>query len=262
MNKLYFKWLITRGWTWFPSHSSTFSLHMKTLLCISSLGPCPISLILCPMWWKAPGLEQSRWTCGLCIRQMRCFSLPATLAALVFLWGRFPARPCWSVTVALEPRWSLCPESCEASSVCQRGLGSHDGSPVDTMPGSRPDGVPSSTLINLIPINLRDRALLCHLRLFCEGGQNPPGPRANVTGMNQLLMCVIGANDFSFFCDRRAEECWSAVSYFRSRGRNVFPPAIQSRKVSWQRWWYLTEMPQKKQDNKPCKQLFFCTHKL
>lgn len=130
---------------------------------------------------------------------MRCFSLPATLAALVFLWGRFPARPCWSVTVALEPRWSLCPESCEASSVCQRGLGSHDGSPVDTMPGSRPDGVPSSTLINLIPINLRDRALLCHLRLFCEGGQNPPGPRANVTGMNQLLMCVIGANDFSFF---------------------------------------------------------------
>lgn len=117
--------------------------------------------------------------------------------------------------MAAEGRFCLCPESCEPSSVCQQGFSSHDGSPVDTIPGSRPNGVPSYPLINLIPINLRDCALLCHLCLFCQGAKTGPGPRANVTGMNQFLIYVIGANDFSSIDNRQTGERLFVIISFR-----------------------------------------------
>ena len=103
--------------------------------------------------------------------------------------------------------------------MCQQGFSSHDGSPMDTIPGSRPNGVPSSALINLIPINLQDCSALPPWSLLW-GALNRPGPRTNVTGMNQLLVYVIGANGFSSMANKRRNASLSlaVLEQLRTRG--------------------------------------------
>lgn len=53
--------------------------------------------------------------------------------------------------------------------------------------------------------------------------QNRPGPRANVTGMNPLLIYVIGANAFSSIDNRQTGQRWLVIRYFR-RARDWIQP--------------------------------------
>lgn len=113
-------------------------------------------------WWKM----EVKYL-DILVRLQTSWFLSVSLCFVSILVGLFLTLLCWLVTVAAKVQFCLFPESCEPSSVCQEARSSHDESPVDTIPGSRPNEVPSYAPINLIPIYLQNCALLCHLCLFC-----------------------------------------------------------------------------------------------